>query len=207
MNAEKLSEVFLFEKDIETLYNEKIKLIDGLVKRYSITHASTEDDLERYKNTAFEALWKWSDFKIDRNSIKKDSKEVLLHPDDALIVLYPGRNSIEYTFHKAMRAAYIIPYGGDVFHYALKGQGIRFIGSSSDSFFDIYIYTNKEINEAVGREIRNERDRILDKIDQVLDSNRNYIISKVEGFKKLINDSVDEIYCREKKRHDINNLL
>ena|ERR1700722_3794715 len=207
MNTEKLSEVLLFEKDIETLYNEKIKPIDSFVKRYSITHVSTEDDLKRYKDITFEALWKWSDPKIDRNSIKKDSKEVLLHPDDALIVLYPGRNSIEYTFHKAVRAAYTIPYGGEVLNYAPKGMGIRFIGNPSDSYFDIYLYTDKEINEEVGIELRGKRDKILDRIDQVLEANRHYTMSKVDDFKKLISDFIEEIYGREKKRNDINNLL
>src|SRR5260221_7396457 len=154
MSAEKIDEVVLFEKDIETLYNEKVKLINGFVNRYSITHTSTEEELQKLKDITFEGLWKWSDVKIDRSLIKKDSKDVLLRPDDTLIVLYPGRSSIEYTFHKAIRATYTIPYGGDIFHYALKGMGIHFIGNSSASYFDIYMYTNQEINEEVGLELR-----------------------------------------------------
>jgi len=209
MNAEKISVARLFEKDIEILFNEKTKLINGFVNSQQIKHDLTPEGLERIKDTVFERLWKWPDIQIDRSKIKRDSKDVLLSPDDALEVLYPGKNQIEFAFHKATLAIYTLPYTGasDALHYSTKGNGFEFTGSSSGSNLEVYLYTNKEITEEIALEIRSKRDKILDRIDKVLHENRSYVTSKVEDFKKLISDLVDNSYYKEKKRNDINNLL
>jgi len=209
MEAEIINEVSLFKNDIELLYNEKTQLINEFINNQSITHDMTQEALENLKELAFKRLWDWSDININRTLIEKNSKEVLLKPDDALNVLYPGSNSIAYAFHRATLAIYKLPCNSEsiALQYALKGNGLKFIGRSTRSHLDIYIYTNKEINEEVALEIRSKRDKILDRIDVVLDDNRKYVNSKIEDFKKLISDATEDIYLGKKKRYEINNML
>jgi len=93
---------------------------------------------------------------------------VLLHPDDALNVLYPGRTSIEFSYHRATLAIYNLPCNGrsNVLHHALRGYGMKFIGLLNNSSIDIHLYTDKEINEEVALHLRARRDKIIEQIEK-----------------------------------------
>jgi len=212
MDLEKINQIQLFDNNIETLIREKIDSITKAVAKLDIHADLTDEQIDTMINDLFKKLWNWSDLQslvINREAIKSDSREVLLHPDDALEILYPRRNSIDYTYHKVSKIIYSIPISGysTALEYSTLGNDTKFMGDLTHDSLIIYLYTDKEINEELGSQMRVFRDRILDKIDNTLKSNNNYLIGISEHFKRMIEDSIRQVYVAEKKRKHTNSYL
>lgn len=209
MSVEKIKEVTLFSKDIELLFNQKVNSIENQLKGIPIGSITSVEASEEIKKATFQKLWRWENLKIDRHQLKKAHYPVVLSPDDALNVLFPGKNMIEYSYFNVSKIVYSIPYYTmpDSLLYGVKGNAVKFMGDIDNSEIHIFFYTQEEITAELGEELQSKRNKILDKIEEVINLNEDYIKNKSDVFKTMVNDRVEEIYDQSKKKQLINSFL
>lgn len=193
---EKIEIVHLFNGDIETVYNERASKIPVALKSHDIDHTLTAAEISRIKKAIFENLWTWPDNKIMRSAIRAKSLDVIIHPDLALEILFPGANSIAYQSFNAIQVIYEIPISGAMngMFYGVKGSGFNLPGKGNSNSITLYEFTQSDITKEVGDEMKSKRDKKLDKIQSVLNANKEYINSKQASFEALISEQVDIIY-------------
>jgi len=201
-----LKKITLFHNPIQNYYASKVALIG--MELGTINASLSPTDLQKIKDQINRKIGVWAKPNLLRNSIKAAASEVVLDPDQAMELLFPGTTSIEVTNFKAFQAIYSVPISDlSDFSHGIPGESIQFYGTVSHRSIDFYEFTDKEIDKSVGESLRSKLNAKLDRIESNIKGINEFLFSKEEEFKELVSRAVDERFEKEKKQAERNSFL
>jgi hypothetical protein len=200
----------IFTKKADAYYTEKLEEIPSKINQFgNITAKSTPEQLKEIASKVYANLWRWPSIKINRDGIRPEHEYLDYSIDAASSLIGNGFTfSLSSPISKLLVVRYTIPYTGgqNALQYSVKYNKRSFKGRVFVNSIDLYFFFQKRLEE-VASDVKVERDRFIDLIEQNQIEVDEYMQSREQQFEARITLQVNQLFEEAVNKAKGNDLL